>query len=73
MWSQQDLRDFAPDLVKNRMLWSVGIKRTDTAKISGTIMRSLLIKGEKRKFYSFLPPINVEEKNEIWRILGGLV
>lgn len=70
-WKYENLLEIAPNLAKKRRVWSIGVPRSSTVKVSGVEMRSWIRKGDKKRFFANLPPVSQEQKEKIWEILGG--
>lgn len=80
VWGSDDLEDNFPNLAREKYFGTLHksgrlkfkpISRHETCPISGSQMRTLLAKGMKNEFLSFLPDEICSEHNKIWEILHG--
>jgi len=62
----EQLEKYAPTMVKTNRIEKRGISRESTVKISGTQMREFLQSGDKTNFFKYLPPLQINQKQEIW-------
>lgn len=62
---------YAPDLYNRRQIVLEPIHRSSTINISGTKMRSFLVKGEMEEFIDHLPKPVQGHGREIWNILSS--
>lgn len=64
---RERLIKYAPDI--SHLIKRTGISRNITVPISGTEMRKFLEEGNFYKFSQFLPPIELDNKIKVWKIL----
>ena len=67
-FSESELNKY-PTLNKLGKIHIIGVDRSTTVNISGTKMREFLMKGDKKSFFKYLPPVHQSAKDEIWGVL----
>lgn len=68
----RSMEKYFPQMWKDHLITLQSVTRTSTVDVSGTRMRQWLATGDRQSFIDHLPePLSVDEREQIWYILGG--
>jgi hypothetical protein len=69
-FKDEELQKKYPTLTQNNLIQKRGISRSSTVNISGTKMREFLQTGDKVNFIKYLPPVPINQKQQIWDMMN---